>query len=272
MQKRTLARHRLDGAGWSHPYGRGPFSPTVYADGGGGDGSGSGSGAGGDGGSGSSGQGGTGAAGQGSGQGGQPSGQSGSQPGSNPDDGRGDGGEDVKSLPDWAQKLIGDARAEAGKARTVAKQNAAEEARKQLAQDIGKALGIVEGGKAPTPEELTTQLRESQSQITTAQEDAAAARIELHVYRTAHRLGADADALLDSRSFAETIDSIDPSGKTPEAFNAEVETAITKALTANPQLRAGRVPRRGGGDFAGGPGTERRPTSLHDAIAAKLGG
>ncbi|GGV68850.1 hypothetical protein GCM10010294_25010 [Streptomyces griseoloalbus] len=260
MHKKTLARVRLDGAGWAHPYGHGPFSPVVYADGGDGGGSGSGSGAAGDGGSELSGAPGD--------QGGQQPGQTGSQAGSDPWanfswDGK------VDSLPEPVAKVIRDAREEAGKSRTVAKANAAEEARQELLATISKAVGL-DAEKPPTPEELTRQLTQSQTSLTAAQEQAASAAIELHVYKTALRLGADADALLDSRKFCDKIDSIDVSK--PEAFNKEVEAAITEALDANPKLRTGLAPRRGGGDFTGGPGTQRRPTSLHDAIAAKLGG
>ncbi|MEO6085195.1 MAG: hypothetical protein ABIQ18_18980, partial [Umezawaea sp.] len=50
---------------------------------------------------------------------------------------------DIKSLPEWAQTAIEKLRGEAGKARTTAKANAADEARQQLAQDIGKVLGLV---------------------------------------------------------------------------------------------------------------------------------
>ncbi|MCI4143053.1 hypothetical protein [Streptomyces sp. MMS20-AI2-20] len=272
MRKNTLARARLDGAGWAHPYGHGPFSPIVYADGGDGGGSGSGDGGSGDGGSGGSGS--PGGSGSGTGdQGGRQSGQGGQQsgqPGSDPWTGfQWDG--KVDSLPPDVAKVIREAREEAGKSRTVAKQNAAEEARKELLATISKAVGLDAGPTPPTPEELTRQLTQSQSALTAAQEQAASAALELHVYRTASRMGADADALLDSRSFCDRIDSIDPSGK-PEDFNKAVEDAITEALDANPLLRAGRVPRRGGGDFPGGPGTSKRPTSLHDAIAAKLGG
>ncbi|CAL9503627.1 hypothetical protein [Streptomyces sp. enrichment culture] len=260
MHKRTLARHRLDGAGWARPYGTHPFSPVFYADGGDGGGSGSGSGGTGDGGSGNPGGSGAGAG----DQGGQQSGQPGSDPWAGFQwDGK------VDSLPEPVAKVIRDAREEAGKSRTVAKQNAAEEARQELLATISKAVGL-DAEKPPTPEELTRQLTESQSALTTAREQAASAAIELHVYKTALRLGADADALLDSRSFCDKIDNIDVSK--PEAFNTEVEAAITEALEANPKLRTGLVPRRGGGDFTGGPGTQRRPTSLHDAIAAKLGG
>ncbi|WP_442803467.1 hypothetical protein OG411_19310 [Streptomyces pseudogriseolus] len=267
MRKTTLARARLDGAGWAHPYGTHPFSPIVYADGGDGGDSGSGSGGAGDGGSGSPGGSGAGAGDQGgrqSGQGGQQSGQPGSDPWAGFQwDGK------VESLPPEVAKVIHETRDEAYKSRK-AKSNAASEARMDVLRTISSALGL-EGDKPPTPEELTRQLTQSQSALTAAQEQAASAALELHVYRTAARMGADADALLDSRSFCDRIDSIDPSGK-PEDFNKAVEDAITEALDANPLLRAGRVPRRGGGDFPGGPGTSKRPTSLHDAIAAKLGG
>lgn len=254
MHRNTLARVRLDGTGWAHPYGRTPFSPVFYADGGDGDGSGSG---------------------------GNPPPGSPPVPGpppvqpppppatppGTPSD------SDVKSLPDWAQKALSDARAEAGKARTTAKENAANEARNQLAQDIGKALGLVsDDDKAPTPEELTQQLTQSRGALTAAEEDAISARVELQVYKTATRLGANADALLDSRAFCDTIDSLDPS-KGAEEFNKQVETAITTALESNPQLRmVPGAPRRGGGEFPGAPGATGRPTSLGQAVAAGLSG
>lgn len=73
MPKKTLPRQRKDYV-WAHPYGVGPFSPVLYADGGAGDGGGSGSsssGTGGDGGAGDGGQGGAGAGGTAGGDGGQ---------------------------------------------------------------------------------------------------------------------------------------------------------------------------------------------------------
>jgi len=263
MRTRTLARHRLDGSGWAHPYGHGPFSPIVYADGGGDGGDGGASGPSG----GASGDG-SGSSGRGSGdQRGDVSGQSGPAP-DNPWAGfQWDG--KVESLPPDVAKVIKEAREEAGKSRVVAKQNAANEARQELLETIAKAVGI-EADKPPTPEQLTQQLTESRTALQQAEQRAVSAEIELHVYKTAVRLGADADALLDSRSFCDRIDSIDVSK--PENFNSEVEAAITEAIDANPMLRAGRAPRRGGGDFTGGPGASKRPTSLHDAIAARLGG
>lgn len=242
MHRNTLARTRLDGAGWAHPYGRTPFSPVFYADGGDGGASGSDPG--------------NGAPPAGD-LGGQPSEQSGS-----PWDGfQWDG--KVDSLPDPVAKVIRDAREEAGKSRTVAKQNAAEEARRELLASISKAVGLDAGDKPPTPEELTQQLTQSQTERTVAQEDAAAARIELHVYKTAARLGADADALLDSRAFCDTIDALDPAD--PEAFNASVQQAIEAALHRNPSLRS-RGAGRSGVDLGGG-GSGDTPHSLAKQIA-----
>ncbi|MDI9885319.1 hypothetical protein QMZ92_13175 [Streptomyces sp. HNM0645] len=262
MHRSTLARTRLDGAGWAHPYSTGPFDPWLYADGGDGAGSGSGSGGAGDG----TGDGGSGQGGQGSGPSGSQSGQGGAV--TDPWAGYQWDGK-VDSLPEPVAKAIRDARAEAGKERTTAKANAANEARNELLGTISKALGL-EGDQPPTAEQLTQQLTESHGKLTAAEERAASAALELHVYKTAARLGANADALLDSRAFCDTIDNIDPSDMTPEAFNTAVETAINEALGRNPQLRAGQAPRRGGGEFPGGPGTTGRPTSLGQAVAGAL--
>jgi hypothetical protein len=162
---------------------------------------------------------------------------------------------DVASLPDWAQKQIADLRAEAGKARTTAKQRAADEARAELAQQIGRALGLVQDAEPIDPAALTEQLTASQA-------DALGARIELSVYRTAQRLGANADALLDSRAFVDSIDSLDVDPTDATAFAAAVEERVQAALKANPSLKAGPSgPPQGAADFTGaGDGSVRQLT------------
>lgn len=130
---------------------------------------------------------------------------------------------DVKSLPDWAQKLITDARSEAGKARTTAKQNAADEAKAEIAQTIAKALGIVDADAPPDPVKLTAQVAE---QTATARQ----AQVELAVFRNADAAAGDPGALLDSRTFLADIKDVDPSD------GAAIQAAITKAVTANPRL------------------------------------
>ncbi|MDJ1136221.1 hypothetical protein [Streptomyces iconiensis] len=167
---------------------------------------------------------------------------------------------DETALPAWAQKALSDARAEAGKTRVTAKQKAADEARADLAQQIGKALGLVDNDTPPDPAALTQQL-------TTAQTQARQTAVELAVYRTAREAGGDPDALLDSRQFADTLADVDPTD------TAAVSAAVEAAVTANPKLAAAPSgPPRGGAEFTGPPTGERKPASLHDAIAARLGG
>jgi hypothetical protein len=259
MRKRTLARHT--DPGWTRPYGVTPFSPIFYADGGGGAGSGSG----GQPGSGDPGQGGDGTGGQGSGQGGQQSGQSGS---ADPWAGfQWDG--KVESLPPAVAKVITEARSEAGKERTTAKANAAAQARQELAQTIGKALGIVQDDQPADPAELTRTITEKTSRIGELETTVRTQAIELAAYKAAGAHGANPAALLDSRSFLASVAELDPAAAD---FTTKLDDAIKAAVDNNAQLRTGQAPRRGGGDFVGGPGTQQRPTSLHAAIAAKLGG
>ncbi|MFE9340862.1 hypothetical protein [Streptomyces sp. NPDC007063] len=138
---------------------------------------------------------------------------------------------------------LADARKEAGKTRVTAKQKAADEARQELAD---KLLGILDpsrAGQQATPEELTQQL-------STAQEQARQTAVELAVYRTAREAGGDADALLDSRAFAEAVADLDPTDA------AAVRTAVEAAVAANPKLAAAQQPAgppRSGTEFNGPP-------------------
>jgi hypothetical protein len=236
MHKRTLPR--LAGSGWCRPYGTSPFSPIFYADGGDGDASGSGS------------QGGSGD-GKGEGQqGGQPGGQNGGDLGSG-QGGSGGSGQDAAATIARLEKQLADARAEAGKARITAKQNAADEAVKQLTQDIGKALGLIKDDENADPAELTKKL-------TKAQQDARTTAVELAIYKGARGAGGDADALLDSRSFTDSLADIDP------ADGKAITEAIKAAVKDNAKLRAHQGAGRSGADISGGSGDQ--PTSLDKQI------
>lgn len=170
---------------------------------------------------------------------------------------------EITDLPDWAQDLIKETRAEAARNRVEGKNAAADEARKQLVQDLGKALGLV-NDEAPTEDPLTPeQLQEmlSGERISTRM-----ARTELAVFKAATGGKFNAPALLDSRSFLDSVKDLDPSDS--EAMNA----AIAAAVEANPWLVSGQpaatppqpdgqpqlpsvpVPPPSGGSFAGGPG------------------
>lgn len=129
----------------------------------------------------------------------------------------------------WADPAAAEAeikrlRAENGAARTNAKAQAAEDARKEVTQSIAKALGLVEDD-ATDPAKLTASLTQSQA-------DAKQARVELAVFRNAATAGGDPAALLDSTSFLASLAAVDPSD------SAAVTAAIQAAVAANSRLGA----------------------------------
>ena len=139
--------------------------------------------------------------------------------------------EDLESLPAWAQKLVREARAEAGKARTTAKQTAAEEARQETLAQVAKALGLGQGDEPVDPDELTRQIQEAQNATWVA-------GVELQVHRIAGRLGADAEALLDSNAFRDMLDDlVDDNPRTAE-FATALEAKVAAALEKHPKKYA----------------------------------
>ncbi|KAB2344873.1 hypothetical protein F8566_30240 [Actinomadura rudentiformis] len=156
--------------------------------------------------------------------------------------------------------MISDARGEAAKTRTTAKQAAADQARAELTTEIGKALGLItDEDAAPDPAQLTEQL-------VAAQNDARRRTIELAVYQAAGRLGADPDVVLDSRAFADSVADLDPKD---EAFTARLTEQIASAMEANPRLRVAPpapepepapAPQAAGGEFPGAPATSAAVT------------
>ena len=152
--------------------------------------------------------------------------------------------EDVTSLPDWAQKAIKDARADAAKARTDGKKTAAQEAREAMAQEIGKAIGLVPNGTPVDPAELTKQLEAARG--TQRQ-----ALVDLAIYQSAGKQGVAASALADSRAFATKVATLDP---TAADFATALDALIKSAAEENPALRVGQAPVASGTEFTGGPG------------------
>lgn len=178
---------------------------------------------------------------------------------------------EISSLPTWAQDLIKETRGEVARTRVEAKKAAAEEAAtiatQKVTQDIGKALGLITDDTPPeqqlTPEELQNLLAGERTSTKMA-------RTELAVFKAASGGTFNASALLDSRSFLDSVKDLDPS-------NTEAVTAaIAAAVEANPWLKApGSTPPPAtapaqpvavpatvpaapvppsGGSFAGGPG------------------
>ncbi|MDA8440482.1 MAG: hypothetical protein M0Z51_16710 [Propionibacterium sp.] len=125
--------------------------------------------------------------------------------------------------PAAARAEIERLRKENGANRTNAKAQAAEEARTALAQEIGKALGLVKGDEPADPVKLTEQL-------TAAGAEARQAKIELAVFRASQATDVDPNALLDSRTFLAKVATVDPSD------SAAIEAAVAEAVAANPRL------------------------------------
>lgn len=267
MQRKTLPRHRLSGGGWAHPYGHGPFSPFLYGDGGDGDGSGSGSGdAGGDGGS---------SNGSGSGDGGNSGGGDGGQgAGSGSDKGdqgkTGKDGDDLTATVKRLEKELADARAEAGKARTDAKKQAADDAVAALTKQLGKALGFVKDDAPPDPKALAEAIAQKDTTITEKDAVIRAKSVELAVWARAEKLKAKAGALLDSRAFVASISELDPSDK---GFRDALDKAIKEAVDGNQAFAVTPPAGKSGADLSGGSreGAAKRGGSLAGAIANHYG-
>ncbi|MFF9284862.1 hypothetical protein [Streptomyces griseosporeus] len=163
----------------------------------------------------------------------------------------------VDSLPDWAQKLIRDTRAEAAEWRTRA-QGSAPQAQQQPAAPAAPA-------QAPAAEGDVSRLpRWAQQAVNDGQGAARQLAIQSAVIQAAPAAGADLVALLDSQSAMSALAAVDPN-------DAEaVKAAITAAVQANPRLAAQTGPARGGTELGGQPTAPRRAGSLTDAIAAKF--
>lgn len=167
-------------------------------------------------------------------------------------------------------KMVRDLRRENGTARTAAKASAAEKARQELAQEIGRAIGLVkDDGDKADPNTLAEQLQSE--------------RRERYAEKAARTAKLDPDRLLDSRRFTRELAQLDPAA----ADFTDALEALVQSYTDDPRFKtssAGQAPARSSGDFSGGPGTAPRFTreqiarmtpaeyaQNRDAIMAQLG-
>ncbi|MEU7891700.1 hypothetical protein AB0B45_02420 [Nonomuraea sp. NPDC049152] len=191
----------------------------------------------------------------------------------------------VDQLPSWAQKLIKDTRAEAADWRSKLKdaQKAADEATGQgpspeevtaqaqaeFAQKIGKALGLIADEEKPLDPQQVIETLTAERDTTAQERDKERERhrralIELAVHRASQKVGADPDALLDSRSFLKAVRDMDPDA---DEFSTALTETIQTAVEDNPKFKAATQagpPARSGGEFTGGPGG--RPASSEPSI------
>ncbi|MGI5293154.1 hypothetical protein ACQEVF_58950 [Nonomuraea polychroma] len=191
----------------------------------------------------------------------------------------------VDQLPSWAQKLIKDTRAEAADWRSKLKdaQKSADEAtgkgpspeeiteqvKTDFAQQIAKALGLVSEEEKPIDPQKVIETLTAERDTTAKERDAEKERhrralVELAVHRASQKVGADPDALLDSRSFLKAVRDMDPDA---DDFSTTLTETIQTAVESNPKFKAATQagpPARSGGEFTGGPGG--RPASSEPSI------
>lgn len=139
----------------------------------------------------------------------------------------------VESLPDPVQKMIRDLRAEAGNNRTA--KNAAEQQQQQLLDGIAQALGLKKDETPPDPQVLQQTLTEREQRIGSLEAQSRSKDVEIAAWRSASRQGANAAALLDSRSFVADVSKLDP---TADDFTTQLDAAVKKAMDTNSALRA----------------------------------
>lgn len=175
---------------------------------------------------------------------------------------------DLSTLPEDVRKLIEDTRAEAAKHRTegqTAKQAA--EAEKQRVAAVLKALGInPDGTNAPKdPAALAAAVEEAQAA-------AWSTAVENQVLRMK---GVDADRLLDSRAFIDTLDEFVDDDPNSSTFKTKLAAHVKAYVEKHPSFKATPAgPARSGGDHPGGGGAPSgtRPTSLMAAVKKSLSG
>lgn len=154
------------------------------------------------------------------------------------------------------------------KARTTSKANAAAEERAKLTAEFAKTLGITPGDEPLDPAKLSEQIQQAQA-------SAWRNGTELAMYRVAGSLGADAEALLDSNSFLDTLDDLVDVDPRSAEFLTALKAKVEAAMATNPRFKAGGAP--------AGPNTPRpdpsqgpkgpaaaRPKSLSEAVKNTL--
>jgi hypothetical protein len=175
----------------------------------------------------------------------------------------------------YVQKLRDEAaanRVKGNEKAALAAKDAAEKAQKELAEQIGKALGLIKDDTPTDPAELLKQAEEQKAQIA-RERDENAEKLRNYARKDALTVAADKAAgdlasILDSRSVNAEIEALDT---TADDFAAQVEAIVSAAVESNPKLKktADRVSApRSGGDLSNGNAAPKpnAPKSVEDMI------
>ena len=155
-----------------------------------------------------------------------------------------------------------------------AEQRASEQA--ERAEQLQQALDAVQqvlnpGGDSAQqdPTQLAAQVAERDKQLADLSSRLRTAQVELAAHRAAGEQGARADRLLNSRSFLDSVANLDPDSA---KFGEQLAEAIRAAVESDPDLYRATPsgPPRGGAELGGPPAADKRPKTLHDAVAARL--
>lgn len=152
-------------------------------------------------------------------------------------------------------------RDESASNRVNAKKTAAEEARKAVIQEFGKALGFIkdEDAEKLSVGELTKKVSEATAETTDTKR-------ELAIFKLAMTEGADPNKLLDSRSFLSEVKGIEYND------SDKLKAAIKKAVDGNPTFKLVQVTGASSVDHAGGSGEKSgKAKSLSQAVADHYG-
>lgn len=139
---------------------------------------------------------------------------------------------------------------------------AVEEAVSTVLGDLADGLNINTGDEID-PDVIVQEV----TRLVAAKEtEAAKAQRDLAIYRAAVPLGANLEALADSKKFTATIDALDA---TSPNYGAEVAKAVEAAIAANPTYKTAPQVTRSGGDFTGGTTAPAPSDTSIDAFRKK---
>lgn len=176
----------------------------------------------------------------------------------NDDGGTGSGEFNLADLPEAAQKIVRDARAEAAKYRT--ERNESRTVQQQQADQIkaiNKALGIE--SDEPNADDLQKTLDQREQQLREL-------KVENAFGRAAKEHSADEELTLAVLSRKGVLSGLDPDA---EDFASKLSAAIKTEVDANPKLKVTQVaPKSGSKGFNGNSdgGRSSEPVSLGDAV------